>query len=177
MFQDGHWGCIRQLVMMWMFIPERTRMPASAPIGAQDCSHGWSAAKPVVMGRATSSVPEGRRKFGRGIPQRRFPLPLPGQVFADGNESTGSASGDSVTAPLHPWRHSAAPSGAENRNRSNDGIANFRITTNGRMHPAIGAVVPFGQCRTLAPQVFQHLRSKRSTFCTTTAIRGSISIP
>jgi hypothetical protein len=53
------------------------------PGGAQGCSHGWSAAKPVVMGGAKSSIPEGRRKFGDVIRQRRFRCPCRGKPHRD----------------------------------------------------------------------------------------------
>ena len=39
----------------------------------------------------------------------------PGQCVLSGTASTGSASGDFVTAPLHPWLHSDAPAGALQR--------------------------------------------------------------
>ena len=92
-----------------------------APDGAPECSHGWSGAKAQPSprnpwftihafsprrGEGTVDDAAGFRHTNGIAPRRQFLRPIRGGIIV--LHSTGSA-------PLHPWLHSAAPSGAKAR--------------------------------------------------------------
>ena len=77
-----------------------------APEGRGTVATGVAQRNPwLSIGRHLSS----RRNDGDSMVQPSF-APL-GQAFLVVIDSTGSASGDSVAALLHPWLHSHAPLG------------------------------------------------------------------
>ena len=86
---------------------------ALAPDGAAECSHGWSEAKPVDY-HVYKTAPAGATELSpRGIPLKVTASVAPsGAKLMLGGRTTGYAAGGCAAAPLHPWLHSDAPSGA-----------------------------------------------------------------
>ncbi len=110
-----HWNdseCLRQKVVMAVFRPGTHANRILPRQGRRNVATGEAQRNPWVV----DHLRHPSRRAERSAVSRQISttsVAPPGQSVMRCTASTGSASGDVVAAPLHPWLQSRAPTGAE----------------------------------------------------------------